>query len=151
MTKHSVFQGRFIFYFLSAFALILICYRFINGLGAVTNLTDQYPWGLWVSIDILAGIALASGGFVIAGAIHFFGGHKFDQLYRVSLLTALLGYILFLIGLIVDLGRPWNILHVILSGNKIAPLYEISWCVMFYTFVLILEFLPILFEKRKMV
>ncbi|NIN10165.1 MAG: Ni/Fe-hydrogenase cytochrome b subunit, partial [Gemmatimonadales bacterium] len=69
----------------------LIAYRFALGLGAVTNLSDGYPWGLWIGIDILVGIALASGGFVTAGLVHIFGGRRFHPLTRPANLTALLG------------------------------------------------------------
>jgi len=128
----------------------LIVYRFIYGIGAVTNLSDDVPWGLWIGIDLLAGIAMAAGGFVVAGMIHLFGGHKMHALARPAILTALLGYLMFMVGLMVDLGRPWNMLQFILNGNHTSPLYEVGFCVMFYTTVLFLEFLPIAFDKFKM-
>ncbi len=143
----TVSLSTIILYALSLLGIILIFYRFINGLGSVTNLNDDFPWGLWVGIDILAGIALASGGFVITGAIYLFGARKFHKLARHAVLTALLGYILFMCGLVLDLGRPWNLLHIIFTGNHTSPLYEVGWCVMFYTVVLFLEFLSSLFEN----
>jgi formate dehydrogenase iron-sulfur subunit len=120
------------------------------GLGAVTNLSDGYPWGLWIGFDILAGIALAAGGFVIAGTVHLFGGRKYHALSRPAILTAFLGYLLFIFGLAVDLGRPWNIWAVLVSWNHESPMFEVSWCVMMYTFVLFLEFLPAVFERFRL-
>jgi formate dehydrogenase iron-sulfur subunit len=117
------------------------------GLGAVTNLSDGYPWGLWIGFDILGGIALAAGGFVIAGTVHLFGGRKYHPLSRPAILTAFLGYLLFLFGLSVDLGRPWNIWTALISWNHESPMFEVAWCVMMYTFVLFLEFLPAVFER----
>ena len=87
----------------------LVIQRFRLGLGVMTNLSDGYPWGLWIGFDILVGIALAAGGFVMAGMVHIFGRERFHGLARPAILTALLGYLLFIGALMVDLGRPWHI------------------------------------------
>ncbi len=125
----------------------LIVYRYFVGLGGVTNLSDGYPWGFWIGIDILAGIALAAGGFVMAGLVHIFGGHRFHALSRPAILTALLGYLMFIFSLLVDLGRPWNLWKAIISWNHASPMFEVAWCVMLYTTVLILEFAPAVLER----
>jgi Ni/Fe-hydrogenase subunit HybB-like protein len=135
---------------LGALGLGLIVYRFAFGLGAVTNLSDGYPWGLWIGMDVLVGIALAAGGFVMAGLVHIFGGHRFHALTRPAILTAFLGYLLFIVALAVDLGRPWNIWHALISWNHVSPMFEVAWCVMLYTFVLFLEFLPVVLERLKL-
>lgn len=139
-----------IVWFLAIFGLLLVLYRFATGLGAVTNLSDGYPWGIWIGFDILAGIALAAGGFVLAGTVHLFGGHKYHALARPAILTALLGYLLFIFGLCFDLGRPWNLWRAIYSWNHESPMFEVAWCVMLYTTVLILEFMPVVLEKYKL-
>jgi formate dehydrogenase iron-sulfur subunit len=126
---------------------VLIGYRFFAGLGAVTNLSDGYPWGFWIAIDILVGIALASGGFLMAGIVHLFGGRHFHSLARPAILSALLGYLLFIGALMVDLGRPWHIWKALFSWNHQSPMFEVAWCVMFYTVVLTLEFAPAIWEK----
>ena len=136
---------------LAIFGFGLIVYRFAFGLGAITNLTDGYPWGLWIGIDVLSGIALASGGFIMAGTVHLFGGKKFHSLVRPAVLTAFLGYLLFIFALLVDLGRPWNLWKALISWNHASALFEVSWCVTLYTTVLFLEFLPPVFEKFKLV
>ncbi len=123
-----------------------IVYRFWAGIGAVSNLSDGYPWGLWVAIDIMAGVAVASGGFIVAGVVHLFGGEKFHDLARPAILAAFLGYLMFALGLVVDMGRPWNMFYLFL-GNHQSPLYEIGWCAAMYTLVLFLELLPAVFEK----
>lgn len=135
---------------LSAIGLGLIAYRFIFGLGAVTNLSDGYPWGFWIGIDVLVGIALAAGGFVMAGLIHIFGGHRFHALQRPAIFTALLGYLLFIFALAVDLGRPWHIWVALISWNHVSPMFEVAWCVMLYTFVLFLEFAPAILERFRL-
>jgi formate dehydrogenase iron-sulfur subunit len=135
---------------LGAIGLGLIAYRFWAGLGAVTNLSDGYPWGFWIGIDILVGIALAAGGFVLAGTVHILGGHRFHALSRPAILTALLGYLLFIFALMVDLGRPWNIWKALINWNHVSPMFEVAWCVMFYTFVLVLEFTPAVLERFRL-
>jgi formate dehydrogenase iron-sulfur subunit len=130
--------------------LLLVIQRFRFGLGAVTNLNDGYPWGLWIGFDILVGIALAAGGFVMAGMVHIAGRERFHHLSRPAILTALLGYLLFIGALMVDLGRPWHIWRALISWNHDSPMFEVAWCVMFYTFVLILEFTPAILERLKL-
>lgn len=143
------FGGKIV-WSLAIFGLLLVLYRFAMGLGAVTNLSDGYPWGLWIGFDILAGIALAAGGFVMAGTVHLFGGHKYHALARPAILTALLGYLLFIFGLFFDLGRPWNLWRAIYSWNHASPMFEVAWCVMLYTTVLILEFMPVVFIRYRL-
>jgi Ni/Fe-hydrogenase subunit HybB-like protein len=143
------FGGKIV-WSLAIFGIILVLYRYAAGLGAATNLSDGYPWGLWIGFDILAGIALAAGGFVMAGTVHLFGGHKYHALARPAILTALLGYLLFIFGLFFDLGRPWNLWRAIYSWNHASPMFEVAWCVMMYTTVLILEFLPVVLERYKL-
>jgi formate dehydrogenase iron-sulfur subunit len=127
--------------------VLLVIQRFRFGLGALTNLNDGYPWGLWIGFDILVGIALAAGGFVMAGMVHIAGRERFHHLSRPAILTALLGYLLFIGALMVDLGRPWHIWRALISWNHYSPMFEVAWCVMFYTFVLILEFTPAVLER----
>jgi Ni/Fe-hydrogenase subunit HybB-like protein len=141
--------GMVVLAVLATVGLGLIAWRFAAGLGAVTNLSDGYPWGFWIGMDILAGIALASGGFVMAGLVHIFGGHRFHALARPAILTALLGYLLFIFALAVDLGRPWNIWQALIHWNHVSPMFEVSWCVTFYTVVLMLEFAPAAFERLR--
>ncbi len=142
--------GSFILFVLVVLGIVLAIYRFATGLASVTNLNQGYPWGLWIGFDILAGIALAAGGFVIAAVVHIFGGEKYHPLVRPAILTAFLGYLMFIGGLLIDLGRPWMIWDMIIFHHHESPMFEVGWCVMLYTTVLFLEFLPVLFERYKM-
>jgi len=116
--------------------------RLIFGLAAVTNLTDQYPWGIWVAIDIASGIALAAGGFTAAAFIEVFGRVRYRPLLRTALLTAWLGYLMESVILILDLGRYWNIWQVFLHWQGNSVLYEIALCVVSYILVLTVELSP---------
>lgn len=123
--------------------------RFTGGLAATTNLSDAFPWGLWVSFDILCGVALAAGGFLTAGSVHVFGLEKFHAVVRPAILTAFLGYLLVVGGLMFDLGRPYNVWHPLVHWQHRSVLFEVGWCVSLYTTVLALEFLPIVFERLR--
>jgi Ni/Fe-hydrogenase subunit HybB-like protein len=123
--------------------------RFRSGLGAVTHLDDRFPWGLWIAVDVATGVALAAGGFTTAALAHIFHRRQYESLVRPALLTALLGYTFVALGLVVDLGRYYNIWHPALpsmwSGH--SPLFEVAMCVMAYLTVLYIEFVPILVER----
>jgi c(7)-type cytochrome triheme protein len=121
--------------------------RFSQGLGAATNLSDEFPWGLWIGFDVLVGVGLAAGGFVIAATVHVFHIEKYESISRPTILTAFLGYMLVIVGLLFDLGMPHRIWHPLIMWNHHSAMFEIGWCVMLYTTVLALEFSPLVFEK----
>lgn len=123
--------------------------RFFRGLGASTRLNDLAPWGLWIGFDVMSGVALAAGGFVIAGAVHILHRERLAPLLRPAILTAFLGYVLVVFGLLYDLGQPWRIWHALIYWNPHSVLFEVAWCVMCYTGVLALEFAPVLFERLR--
>jgi Ni/Fe-hydrogenase subunit HybB-like protein len=123
--------------------------RFTQGLGASTNLSDTYPWGLWIGFDILCGVGLAAGGFTITSAVYILHLEKLRPIVRPTVLTAFLGYLLVIFGLMFDLGRPWNIWRAMVWWNPHSVMFEVAWCVMLYTTVLALEFSPMLFERLK--
>ena len=112
--------------------------RFTQGLGATTNLSDSFPWGLWVGFDILCGVALAAGGFTISAIVYIFNLEKFRPIVRPAILTAFLGYCLVIVALMFDLGRPWNIWHPLVMWNPHSVMFEVGWCVTLYTTVLAL-------------
>ncbi len=123
--------------------------RFTRGLGAATNLSDQFPWGLWIGFDILCGVGLAAGGFAITTAVYILHLERLRPIVRPAVLTAFLGYLLVILALMYDLGRPWNIWRAVVLWNPHSVMFEVAWCVMLYTTVLALEFSPILFERLQ--
>ena len=124
----------------------LYVYRFAMGLGAATNLSQIQPWGIWIGFDMMTGIVLAAGGFTLGATVEIFGMEEYHPIVRPALLTAFLGYVMAIVGLIADLGKPWNMVRVIVSNGSTSALYEVAWCVMLYTTVLFLEFCNPLFE-----
>lgn len=131
------------------FGLILAFIRYTQGLGAVTNLSDTYPWGLWIAFDVMVGVAVAAGGFLIAGVVHIFNIQRYKPIIRPAILTAFLGYFLVIIGVMMDLGRPWWIYHVIIFPQVHSVMLEVGLCVIFYFIVLFLEILPMYFQGVK--
>ncbi len=126
-------------------------YRFIYGLGAVTNLSDGMPWGLWIGFDVVTGIALAAGGFTTAAMVYIFNKGQYSPLVRPALLTALLGYSIAGFSIVLDVGRWWQIYNPVLPWNwqGDSPMFEVALCVMSYLSVLIIEFLPIISERYQ--
>jgi Ni/Fe-hydrogenase subunit HybB-like protein len=124
--------------------------RFFGGLGAATNLSDEFPWGLWIGFDVLCGVGLAAGGFTLAGIVYIFNVKRFEPIIRPTILTAFLGYVLVIFALMFDLGRPLQIWHAIIMWNPQSVMFEVAWCVMLYTSVLALEFSPVVLEKFHM-
>jgi len=117
------------------------------GLGAVTNLNDQFPWGIWIGFDVLCGVGLAAGGFTLVAVVHIFNVERYKPILRPAILTAFLGYVLVVVALLFDLGRPDRLWHPLVMWNPHSVMFEVAWCVMLYTTVLALEFAPILFER----
>ncbi len=121
--------------------------RFFHGLGASTNLSDQFPWGLWIGFDVMCGVMLAAGGFTLTAAVEIFNIKRWHSIMRPTVLTAFMGYLLVCAALMYDLGLPWNIWHPLIMRNPHSVMFEVAYCVMLYTTVLALEFSPIVFER----
>ncbi|RJO66168.1 MAG: Ni/Fe-hydrogenase cytochrome b subunit [Myxococcales bacterium] len=122
-------------------------WRFVVGLQDSTNLTDANPWGIWIAVDVATGVALAAGGFTTAALAHIFHRERYGALVRPAILTALLGYTFVVIGLMADLGRPYNIWKPLIYPQGNSVLFEVAICVMTYLTVLYLEFVPVVAER----
>ncbi len=115
--------------------------RFTKGLAGVTNLSDHYPWGLWISFDLLTGVALAAGGYVTSAAVYIFGMKRYHSAVRPAILTGFLGYALVVLALHYDVGRPWRLPYpFIVQQGTTSVLFEVAACVALYLTVLFIEF-----------
>ena len=143
------------FFVLLALVLIgayLVCVRCLKGLGAVTNMSDGYPWGIWITYDVATGTAIACGGYAVAILVYIRHHMHYHPLIRSCILTSMFGYALAGLSVMVDIGRPWNAYNFFVpsqwQGNSV--MFEVALCVMAYTVVLIIEFLPaILYSLEK--
>ena len=146
--KHKYFTPWVIVITLIALiGLAFLAVRYLFGLGAVTNLTQFFPWGIWIGLDVAAGVALAAGGFTTAALGHIWHRDKYEVLVRPALLTALLGYTFVALGVVTDIGRWYYVWHPLIMWNGNSALFEVGICVMVYLSVLYIEFLPIVTER----
>ncbi|MDI6766145.1 MAG: Ni/Fe-hydrogenase cytochrome b subunit [Bacteroidota bacterium] len=146
--KHKFFTpGVIVLFVIAINGLVFLMGRFFFGLGAVTNLNNEYPWGLWIGVDVAAGVALAAGGFTTAALGHVMHREEYHTIVRPALLTAMLGYTFVAIGVFVDIGRWYCIWHPLIMWNGNSALFEVGICVVIYMTVLYIEFLPVVTER----
>lgn len=159
MSEHQALTNRklftlptFILAVISFIALVILAKRFMYGLGAVTNLNDGYPWGIWVVYDVVVGTGLACGGYALALIVYIANKGKYHPLVRPALLASLFGYTLGGISAFIDMGRYWNFYNMFLPSqmNLNSVMLEVGLCVTAYCIVLFLEFAPTLLERFKM-
>ncbi len=132
---------------LLAVGLVITVLRFTKGLGTVTNLDQNNPWGVWISFDLLCGVALAAGGYTTSSACYIFGLKKYHSAVRPAILTAFLGYALVVFALHYDVGRPYRLPYpIFVQPGTTSLLYEVGLCVFLYVTVLAIEFSPAAFE-----
>lgn len=139
--------GVWVLMLLAVNGLVFLAGRFLFGIGAVTNLNNQYPWGLWIGVDVAAGVALAAGGFTTAALGHIMHREHYHVIIRPALLTAMLGYTFVALGVCIDIGRYYYIWHPLVMWNGNSALFEVGMCVMIYMSVLYVEFMPIVTER----
>jgi Ni/Fe-hydrogenase subunit HybB-like protein len=127
---------------------VLLYIRFTRGLGAITNLSQDYPWGLWIGFDVITGVAFAGGAYVITFMVYILGQDKYAPIVRVTVLNGLLAYMFYAGALLLDLGRPWNVINPII-GNSFgvsSVLFLVAWHFMLYMTAEFLEFSPAIAE-----
>ncbi|MBT8072080.1 MAG: polysulfide reductase NrfD [Xanthomonadales bacterium] len=126
----------------------ILVYRFIYGLGSVTNLTQDTPWGLWMGFDVITGVALAGGAYVITFVVYVMGVDKYHGIVRATVLNGLLAYTFYGGALLIDLGRPWNAPNPYI-GNSFgfsSVLFLICWHFLLYMVAEFVEFSPVIAE-----
>jgi len=150
LSRQIITPGHLVLLGLMGLGLATAIGRYIGGIGAISNLSDSYPWGLWISFDLLCGVALAAGAFVTASAVYILGNEEFRPILRPAILTGFLGYLMVVVALLVDLGHPERIWYLMIFWNVHSVMFEVGWCVMLYTAVLAIEFSPLVFERLRM-
>jgi len=100
--------------------------RIFYGLAGSTNLSDKFPWGLWIGFDVMCGVGLAAGGFTLVAMVHIFNIERYKPVLRPAILTAFLGYVLVVVGLLYDLGRPDRLWHPLVMWNPHSVMFEVA-------------------------
>jgi Ni/Fe-hydrogenase subunit HybB-like protein len=113
----------------------------------VTGLTDRVPWGLWITLD-LSGIGLGAGAFTFSAAVYLFRLKRLESLARPAVFIGFLGYTSAMLALAMDIGRPDRFWHPLVYWNVHSVLWEITWCVVLYSTVLLLEVVPLVLESH---
>jgi Ni/Fe-hydrogenase subunit HybB-like protein len=134
---------------LMVIGFVVAMVRFVLGIGAISNLSNTYPWGFWISFDIYTGIAISSGAFLLAAAVYIFDIKELRPLLMPSVLTALIGYFMEVLALMVDLGRPERIFNMLFFQNYTSWMLVVGLCVMIYLAILAVEFAPVAFKGLK--
>ena len=127
---------------------VLILFRLVKGLGAVTNLSQEFPWGIWIGFDVMVGVAFAGGAYILTFVVYILRSEKYHPVVRATVLNGFLAYVFYAGAILLDLGRWWNIVNPIL-GNKFgvnSVLFLVSWHFLLYMISLFIEFSPTVAE-----
>ncbi len=128
--------------------LVLIVIRLAKGLGSVTNLSQEFPWGIWIGFDVMVGVAFAGGAYILTFVVYILRSEKYHPLVRATVLNGFLAYVFYAGAIFLDLGRWWNIVNPIF-GNKFgvnSVLFLVSWHFLLYMISLFIEFSPAVAE-----
>ena len=128
--------------------LVLIVIRFWKGIGSITNLTQEVPWGLWIGFDVVTGVAFAGGAYVITFIVYILNVKKYHSIVRVTVLNGFLAYVFYAGALLLDLGRPWNVVNPIIGNGfgTSSVLFLVAWHFLLYMFAQLIEFSPAVAE-----
>ncbi len=139
MTSFNVISGLTILV-----AIVLLAIRFTRGLASITNLSQDFPWGLWIGFDVMTGVAFAGGAYVLTFMVYVLNMEKYRPIIRVTVLNAFLAYVFYAGALLLDLGRPWHVINPII-GNSFglsSVLFLVAWHFMLYMLAAFMEFAP---------
>jgi Ni/Fe-hydrogenase subunit HybB-like protein len=127
---------------------VLIVIRFMKGIGAITNLTQDVPWGLWIGFDVVTGVAFAGGAYVLTFMVYILNMRKYHSIVRVTVLNGFLAYLFYAGALLLDLGRPWNVINPIIGNNfgVSSVLFLVAWHFLLYMIAQLIEFSPAIAE-----
>ena len=128
--------------------LVLIVIRFWKGIGSITNLTQEVPWGLWIGFDVVTGVAFAGGAYVITFMVYILNMKKYKSIVRVTVLNGFLAYVFYAGALLLDLGRPWNVVNPIIGNDfgTSSVLFLVAWHFLLYMVAELIEFSPAIAE-----
>lgn len=143
LTPFNVISGAIILV-----GAVLIVIRFAKGLGSVTNLNQDYPWGLWIGFDVITGVAFAGGAYILTFVVHILRFEKYEPIVRATVLNGFLAYVFYAGALLLDLGRPWNVVNPIIGKafGLSSVLFLVAWHFLLYMICEFIEFSPAVAE-----
>jgi Ni/Fe-hydrogenase subunit HybB-like protein len=128
--------------------MALIAFRFWKGIGSITNLTQDTPWGLWIGFDVVTGVAFAGGAYVLTFMVYILNMREYHSIVRVTVLNGFLAYVFYAGALLLDLGRPWHVINPVI-GNSFGTssvLFLVAWHFLLYMIAQLIEFSPAVAE-----
>ncbi len=143
LTPFNILSGAVI-----AVGIVLVIIRYAFGLGSITNLSQAFPWGLWITFDVITGVAFAGGAYVLTFMVYVLGIDRYRPILRATILNAFLAYVFYAGAVLLDLGRPWHIANPII-GNSFglsSVLFLVAWHFALYMLTALLEFSPAIAE-----
>ena len=128
--------------------VVLIVIRFAFGLSSVTNLSQEFPWGIWIGFDVVTGVAFAGGAYVITFMVYILRLEKYHPVVRITVLNGFLAYVFYAGALLLDLGRPWNVINPIIGNDYgvSSVMFLVAWHFMLYMMAEFIEFSPAVAE-----
>src|SRR3972149_5934208 len=66
---------------------VLLTIRFTQGLESTTNLSQEFPWGIWIGFDVITGVAFAGGAYVITFMVYILRLEKYHPIVRLTVLN----------------------------------------------------------------
>jgi Ni/Fe-hydrogenase subunit HybB-like protein len=128
--------------------VFLIVIRFWKGIGSITNLSQEIPWGLWIGFDVVTGVAFAGGAYVVTFMVYILNMKKYQSIVRVTVLNGFLAYLFYAGALLLDLGRPWNVINPIIGNNfgVSSVLFLVAWHFLLYMIAQLIEISPAIAE-----
>jgi Ni/Fe-hydrogenase subunit HybB-like protein len=128
--------------------IFLIVLRFAKGLGATTNLSQEFPWGIWIGFDVVTGVAFAAGAYTLTFLVYVLRMEKYHCIVRATVLNGFLAYVFYAGALALDVGRPWKMINPII-GNSFglsSVLFLVAWHFLLYMIAQFIEFSPAVAE-----
>lgn len=127
---------------------LVMAYRFVTGIGSVSNMTDGFTWGIWEPINVVVFTGIGAGAYGVGLLCYLLNKGQYHGLVRPAVLLGAIAYTLGGSSIMIALGRYWNAvtLPIVPWWNLSSALLEVAVCVMMYVMVLWIEVLPAIFD-----
>lgn len=126
----------------------LVITHLFEGLSASSNVSQEFPWGIFIGFNVMVGVPFAGGAYVLAFVVYILNSEKYHPIIRPTILNGFLAYVFYASAIFLDLGRKWNILNPII-GNEYGVnsiLFLVAWHFLLYMIAQLIEFSPTIAE-----
>ncbi len=113
-----------------------------------TNMTNYFAFALWIVFD-LGVIALGAGAFFTGFLTYIIGKRELKDIINSAVIIGFICYSGAVAMLGIDIGQPLRGWFIFWHANVHSMLTEVSFCITTYLGVLLIEYIPIILENRK--